>query len=121
MIQNNFNCLRSETVLHFAILVLFYGFLIWVTILNLAFTLILWSLAKREYKLPPPHRLVLLAQLVNKISICNVFEREKVQLPDGSEQTGEVDSWQQIFAACNNIRVLAFLFIYIVGCMAYFI
>lgn len=77
----------------------------------MAFTLILWALAKREYKVSPVHQLVLVAKIVNRVSVCNVFERKKNQFPGGAKENDEIDSWQQVFAACNNVRVFA-LFLY---------
>lgn len=100
-------------------LVLFYEFLIWTTIINLACTLILWTLSTVEYKLPPPHPVTLLANVINRVSICNKVSDKKVQLPIGTEETSEPHKWQHIFVACNNIRTFLFMFIYAVGTLAY--
>lgn len=113
----------SKIHLFSILLVKFYQFIIWTTVISMFITMVLWSLSTRAYKVPPPHTLVLVATIINRWFFNNNKEKEPCHIvtANGSEDpidASRKDNWQFVLVMINNIFIVIFVFTYLVGTFA---
>ncbi len=97
-----------------------YDFLIWTTVISVTITTILWGFASQKRVSPPPqyYFLSLITNYVNPVFCWTDPSGSSCKSFAGSEaiKTKEyTEKWNSLFLGINNILLIVFTMIYVVG------
>uniref|UniRef100_A0A5S6Q7B3 Neur_chan_LBD domain-containing protein n=1 Tax=Trichuris muris TaxID=70415 RepID=A0A5S6Q7B3_TRIMR len=102
----------------------FYNFTVAMTVLSLLQTLVLWALSRRAFNSPPPHRAVLLANMIGRYLYG---WKRGTQAKDPTAQMVLVDSgdadgreWGNFIFTVHSVLSICMIFVYLFGvCLIY--
>ncbi len=107
------------------LLVKVYDFLIWNTVVSVTMTLILWGLTFQKKFTPPPQMLTLVTNVINPFFCWTSNEGSTYLGFDGSQESGLPEGvknikdyskdWNSVYLGINNILLILFSFIYVIG------